>query len=252
MSPDDAEAWATANNQPSFESRPDVSGYDPMAAVKWTLPMVAAWFIWHDIEAVRDQWNRARTGWVKWLEEPPKLFPHAMRRTRWRLRELGAASLKDLFAQVRKGGFTVQTANPYVRLKHALQSGKLVGMQVWQSDQREEAEPIPRHEWYRRFHELTQSSGPQQRLAKASQMKLPKGWKSKPVTPVSLRSKSQAVILKTTQSSQKSLLAEGLSSKEEDDDLNLSLFDSDDDEIVWTSVKRYPADDNEIFFSANR
>ena len=55
MSPDDAEAWAAANYQPSFESRPDVSGYDPMAAVNWTLPMVAAWFIWHDIEAVRDQ-----------------------------------------------------------------------------------------------------------------------------------------------------------------------------------------------------
>ena|ERR1700722_9356736 len=144
MSPDDAEAWATANYRPSFESRPDISGYDPMAAVKWTLPMVAAWFIWHDIEAVRDQWNPARTGWIKWLEEPRKGGLHAMRR--WRLRELGPASLKDLFAQVRKGGFTLQTADPYVRLRHALQSGKLVGVQVWQSEQGEEADPIPTRE----------------------------------------------------------------------------------------------------------
>ena len=171
MSPDDAEAWATANYQPSFESRPDITGYDPMAVVKWTLPMVAAWFIWHDIEAVRDQWNSARTGWVKWLAEPRKGAPHAMRRTRWRLRELGPASLKDLFGQVRKGGITLQTADPYVRLKHALQSGKLVGMQVLQSEQGEETDPIPTREWDRRFYELEQSRRPKQRLAKGSQVK---------------------------------------------------------------------------------
>jgi hypothetical protein len=53
--PQEAEAWAASKGQSPFESRPDVSGFDPSKEYRWTLPMAAAWCIWRDYEAVRDQ-----------------------------------------------------------------------------------------------------------------------------------------------------------------------------------------------------
>jgi hypothetical protein len=240
MSPDDAEAWATANKQPAFEKRPDVSGLDPMALDRWTLPMSAAYFIWRDVDAVRDQWNEARKGWIKWIEEPRRFAPNANQRIRWRLREIGSASLKDVFAQVRKSGFSLQTAGPYLRFKHAVQLGKLIAVQFWQTGQGEEAEPIPKTEWIRRLHEIEQPGDPRPSLARAPQVNLPKSSKLRSVGPTFPVPNSQDSTSHATRWS---------SIEDEDDESNLFISYQDKDMFANSFVERYSRDDNKIFLN---
>ena len=53
MTPEDAEAEAKRLDIAPLIMQPDPAQFDPMNEVAWTLPMVAAWRAFRDVDAVR-------------------------------------------------------------------------------------------------------------------------------------------------------------------------------------------------------
>jgi hypothetical protein len=64
ISPTMAEKWIGESEFEPLPRFPNTAAFDPMQEQMWTLPMAAAWFIWHSPEAVRDQWLRYRRAWL--------------------------------------------------------------------------------------------------------------------------------------------------------------------------------------------
>jgi hypothetical protein len=109
------------------------ANFDPEVADEWTWPMAAAWFIWRNYVAVRDQFDVATGKW-KPDSDPPVSFRRAMRRRPGTLAcvfeqagfDSGILSPwsreEDLF------NFTMplgDTDDPYGRLECAIELGKL-------------------------------------------------------------------------------------------------------------------------------
>lgn len=177
MMPAQAELWARATGREPFEKRPDVSALDPMKEELWTLPMAAAWFIWHSPHAVRDQWNLARKSWTKWIPLTDRLHkvPPRPNRRRWDLKLFRRANLDDVFAQTgfhpidfgrrsvgrrlfkgsADGGSNRQADNPYHRFKVALQTGKLIATYMRPGEQAQ----IPAEYWIAEFEEFEDPLG---------------------------------------------------------------------------------------------
>ncbi len=177
MMPAQAELWARATGREPFEKRPDVSALDPMKEELWTLPMAAAWFIWHSPHAVRDQWNLARKSWTKWIPLTDRLHkvPPRPNRRRWDLKLFRRANLDDVFAQTgfhpidfgrrsvgrrlfkgsADGGSNRQADNPYHRFKVALQTGKLIATHMRPGEQAQ----IPAEYWIAEFEEFEDPLG---------------------------------------------------------------------------------------------
>jgi hypothetical protein len=170
MTPAQAETWARANGREPLEKRPDVSAHDPMKEELWTLPMAAAWFIWRSPHAVRDQWNKARKSWTKWIQltdRPLKIPPRPL----WNLKLFHGASLDDVFDQAgfhpwkssqkelqfgfgrRRVGLSSNRIayNPYDRFKASLTSGKLVATLTRPGEH--EGTQIPAEYWIAAFEE---------------------------------------------------------------------------------------------------
>jgi hypothetical protein len=107
--------------------------FDPSQSEFWTLPMVAAWFIWRDYDAVFDQWRLEKGHWTPVRHLPPFLL---------KAPEYALGTLKSIFTESgfdkdprwdnRKTGPFVEeidgseTESPWERLKYALQSGSLI------------------------------------------------------------------------------------------------------------------------------
>jgi hypothetical protein len=181
MTPAQAEIWARANGREPFAKRPDVSAHDPMKEELWTLPMAAAWFIWHSPHAVRDQWNLARKSWTKWIPLTDRLHkaPPRPNRRVWDLKLFRRANLDDVFAQTglhpwnnsqktSQFGFGRRSVgrrpfmgspdrNPYHRFKVALQSGKLIATHMRPGEQ--EGAQIPAEYWIAEFEEFEDPLG---------------------------------------------------------------------------------------------
>lgn len=111
ITPEQAEAWAEQNRQPSFASRPDASKFDPMKEAYWTLAMAAAWIIWGTRDAVREHWNSYRAECWDWTEIKRK--GGASGDGGWHIEKLRPISLHDICreansADVRAGRISAQ------------------------------------------------------------------------------------------------------------------------------------------------
>jgi hypothetical protein len=155
LTPQAAETWAKDQGQEPFARKPFVPPAEAMALEKWTAPMAAAWFIWRSPDAVRDQWDVARRGWRIWERVrtggpggPHRLVP-------WRLKDLGPATLVDVFSQAgfakqigrispsRRGDILgarsmSESENPYDRVRLVLERGWLQGFRAPSGDVGEE------------------------------------------------------------------------------------------------------------------
>jgi hypothetical protein len=86
ISPSTAEKWIREEGFEPIPPFPHIAAFDPMQEPEWTLPMAAAWFIWHSSDAVRDQWMRYRRAWLDSADPlnlvPPMdvSLPHLLRR----------------------------------------------------------------------------------------------------------------------------------------------------------------------------
>ena len=129
--------------------------------------MAAAWFIWRSRDAVRDQWNPARDGWIKFFRLPRRIPPPPLPRRGWVLRRMGHATLAKVFAEAdfiepcaRKDWIRrstdrdpgVRIDNPFDRLEFALESGKLHS--VIRSQDGSDTEAILPGYWRRNFRRL--------------------------------------------------------------------------------------------------
>ncbi len=166
ISPAEADAQLIQWGWEPFQSRPDPSRFDPMTETEWTLPMAAAWFIWRSLDAVRDQWNPARSGWRKWVRIPKhKSMGAGSKGPRWKLKRFGRANLAEVFSQahlpgdVQSGKATALSSvapdhihTPYSRLKEAMQSGHLRA--TWGKRGSDDFKELPPEYWQRRFEAI--------------------------------------------------------------------------------------------------
>ena len=100
LKPDDAERWARSVGQDGFATNPHLHDPNRVNSVvsslpeKWTLPMVAAWFVWRSPLAVFDQVDTSREGWKKWVQTSPPVALDIG--AKYRLEDVGPASFRDL------------------------------------------------------------------------------------------------------------------------------------------------------------
>jgi hypothetical protein len=103
LTPGGAERWARTKGQDGFAINPHF--HDPnrinstlsSLPEKWTLPMVAAWFVWRSPLAVFDQIDASREGWKKWVQISPAVALGIG--AKYRLEEVGRASFGDILQE---------------------------------------------------------------------------------------------------------------------------------------------------------
>ena len=103
LKPDDAERWARSVGQDGFATNPHLHDPNRVNLVvsslpeKWTLPMVAAWFVWRSPLAVFDQVDTSREGWKKWVQTSPPVALDIG--AEYPLEDVGPASFRDLLQE---------------------------------------------------------------------------------------------------------------------------------------------------------
>jgi hypothetical protein len=103
LKPDDAERWARRKGQNGFAINPHLHDPNRVNSVlsslpeKWTLPMVAAWFVWRSPLAVFDQVDASREGWKKWVQiSPPVALGIG---AKYQLENVGRASFSEILQE---------------------------------------------------------------------------------------------------------------------------------------------------------
>jgi hypothetical protein len=116
-----------------------------MEAEFWTLPMAAAWFLWRDPQAVRDQWNVATKRWTP-ERRPLSVLKEGTKRFVRVAEEITPGTLANVFSQA---GFENgpsfqsrapnslnacaqpgQAVSPYDRMKLAFESEMLIAFRA--------------------------------------------------------------------------------------------------------------------------
>jgi hypothetical protein len=103
LKPDDAERWARRKGQNGFAINPHLHDPNRVNSVlsslpgKWTLSMVAAWFVWRSPLAVFDQVDASREGWKMWVQTSP---PVALGiGAKYQLEDVGRASFREILQE---------------------------------------------------------------------------------------------------------------------------------------------------------
>jgi hypothetical protein len=112
------------NRMPEFEH------FTAVGSKRWTLPMAAAWFIWRDLAAVDDQWKIVTGRWAPAFDPPVFILSH-LRRQPGTLacvfQQAGFARGERPYVRLQdiRDPPSRETADPYERLRLALQSGRM-------------------------------------------------------------------------------------------------------------------------------
>ncbi len=93
LTPGQAELAAREAGLGPLAPEPDPARFDPMAELRWTLPMAVAWIAWRSPDAVREQWNAYRAERRVWRPITWKQTLSAVVREGAELQPVGEASL---------------------------------------------------------------------------------------------------------------------------------------------------------------
>jgi hypothetical protein len=112
------------NRMPEFER------FTAKRAERWTLPMAAAWFIWRDFAAVDDQWKIVMGEWAPAFDPPTYILSHDRRQPGTLtcvFQEAGYACGRRPYVRLQdiRDLPSLETTDPYDRLRVALQTGRL-------------------------------------------------------------------------------------------------------------------------------
>ncbi len=156
VTPQDAEAEASARGWLPFETTPPAGDFNPMAAIHWPIVMAVAWIAWRDVELTREQCAEFRAQCTHWKfqkwRQPIRKGTALANRAGWFLERLDAPTAVRLCFEetwMRSHNETPPTREMSIReaeaaLWHALAGGVLTAEGL---DSNGKPVEIPSREW---------------------------------------------------------------------------------------------------------